>query len=547
MRASSFTLLTAILLSACGSSDPQLTPGVCAPGAPALERTGSVTEAQARTYQMLPFEVGAGTGRVELLYQWFEHDGPPGTPVTNTTLDLGLWDERGYRTQAAFRGWGGSHQGRIDEGDAPIFVQADSADRGFSPGRVNPGTWFAELGIAAVSPQGADWLVRIECKSASGVRPDDDPVDPAHVASLETRWYHSDFHMHAYHSNPNAPEWDEFVALARAAKLDFLMVTEYVTGRHWETLGALQRANADLLIWPGREVITYFGHVNTHGETFGLYEYRHGFEDVDIGFIQDQAKARGALFQVNHPTSFPPPTFSNFCRGCYFELGDAIDWARVDTIEVLTGPVIANSTDVGAQDTPGAIENPFMQDAINLWEEHLRLGHKIAPVSGSDSKGAESSDADRIRKGYGSSATAVYAAGLSRAALTAALQAGHVYVRTRGVDRSPALEYTATAGAQEGMFGDTLLVGPTDAVTLRVTVTGGANQLLRYLRNGEMFLELPIPTDPFVSELGVTRAPEGEGPLGTFWGIETVQQQAAPDEPATLRTTIGNPIFLKAP
>ena len=34
------------------------------------------------------------------------------------------------------------------------------------------------------------------------------------------------------------------------------MVTEYVTGRHWDTLGAVQRANPDLVIWPGREVIT---------------------------------------------------------------------------------------------------------------------------------------------------------------------------------------------------------------------------------------------------------------------------------------------------
>jgi hypothetical protein len=463
--------------------------------------------------------------------------------VSSTTLDLGLWDERGYRNQAAFRGWGGSRQGRIDQGDPPIYVQADSADRGFSPGAVNPGTWFAELGIAAVSPQGADWRLRIECKAAGGVRPADDPVDPAHVASGATGWYHSDFHMHAFHSNPNAPDWDEFVAMARAAKLDFLMVTEYVTGRHWETLGAVQRANPDLLIWPGREVITYFGHVSTHGETFGLYEYRHGFEDVDIAFIQDQAKARGALFQINHPTVFPPPTFSNFCRGCYFELMDQVDWNRVDTIEVLTTGIRANDSDAGGPGIPGEIEQPFVQTAIDLWEDRLNLGYKVTAVSGSDSKGVEATDADRVREGYGSSATAVYSEGLSRVALTAAIRAGHVYVRTLGVDRSPALEFTATAGAQAGMFGDTLTVGETDLVELRVTITGGAGQVLRYLRNGTTFLEQPIPTDPYVSTLNVTRSPD-EGPLGTFWGIETIREGAVP-EPPTLRTTIGNPIFLK--
>lgn len=539
MRAVSLPFI-AVLLAGCGSSEPLVAPAVCMPGAAPLEFTGSVTQNDARSYRLLPFEVGPGTGRVELAYRWFEHSGPPGTPATSTTLDLGLWDQRGYRHPAAFRGWGGSRQGRIDGNDPPIFVQADSADRGFSPGPIVPGTWFAELGIAAVSPQGADWLVRAECKAAGGARPADDPVDPAHVAAVDMRWYHSDFHMHAYHSNPNAPDWDEFVALARAAKLDFLMVTEYVTGRHWETLGAVQRAHPDLLVWPGREIITYYGHANTHGETFGLYEYRHGFEDVRLAAIQAEAKARGALFQVNHPTIFPPPTFSNFCRGCYFEQDVLqIDWGAVDTIEILTGPVLATGSEIGQPGIPGEIETPFMQSAIDLWESLLAQGHKITAVSGSDSKGTEATDAERIRKGYGSSATAVYSAGLSRAALTAALRAGRAYVRTRGVDRSPALEFVALAGAQEGMFGDTLVVGPADPVTLRVTVTGGAGQLLRFLQNGETVVEVPIPTDPYVHELSVTRSATGEGPLGTFWGIETLDDQS--------RTAIGNPIFLKAP
>lgn len=536
MRAVTPVLL--LLLAGCGSSPSPVRVAGCAPGGPAVEHTGSATQADARTYRMLPFAVGPGTGRIELSYEWTERPGPPGTPVTGTTLDLGLWDEQGYRNQAGFRGWGGSRQGRIDQGQPPIFVQADSADRGFSPGRIAQGTWFAELGIAAVSPQGADWRVRIECKAAAGGRPDDDPVDPAHVASTQARWYHGDFHMHGYHSNPRGPEWEDFIAQARAARLDVLMVTEYVTGRHWETLGAVQRAHPDLLVWPGREIITYYGHVNTHGETFGFHEYRHGFEDIELAAIQDEAKARGALFQVNHPTIFPPPAFSNFCRGCYFELGDVIDWSRVDTIEVLTGPVLATGDDVGAP-VPGQIENPFLQTAIDLWEGLLQQGYKVTAVSGSDSKGVEADEAERRRKGYGSSATAIYAEALSRPAITAALKAGHAYVRTRGVEASPALELAATAGAQQGMFGDTLTVGPTDVVTLRVTVTGGAGQRLRYLRNGETFAEVPIPTDAFTSQLNVTRDPLGEGPLGTFWGVETLDAQT--------RTAIANPVFLKGP
>jgi len=532
------SLILVLLLAACGSSSLP-PPRDCDPRLPAIEITGEVMPADAKSYRMLPFEVSGNTGRVELSYRWTEKAGPPVTPYTSTTLDLGLWDERGYRTQAAFRGWGGSRQGRIDQDDPPIFVQADSADRGFTPGTVRPGLWHADLGIAAVSEQGADYLVRIECRIASGPEPVADPVDAAHVARMAPGWYHGDFHMHAYHSNPNGPDYADFVTAARAVKLDFLMVTEYVTGRHWSELGAVQRANPDLLIWPGREIITYSGHVNTHGETPDLYEYRHGFEDVDIGWIQQQAKDAGALFQVNHPRIFPPPAFASFCRGCYFELDDAIDWAQVDLMEVLTAQVVAKAEDAGAPPTPGTAESPFLQSTIDYWESQLTAGHKITGVSGSDSKGVEDTEEDRIRKGYGSSATAVYASNLSRAALTAALKAGHAYLRLLGVDRSPALEFVAVApDASEGMFGDTLTVGPADAVTLRVTVTGGAGQILRYLQNGETFVEVPITTDPFVNELSVTRAAV-EGPLGTFWGIETLDSQT--------RTTIGNPIFLRGP
>lgn len=526
-------LLLVVVLAACGGSDPLAFAG-CPRASPTLDITGNVGSGDAKTYRALPFEVLAGTRRVEVWYEWIENPGPPGSPASSTTLDLGLWDSRGYRNQDAFRGWGGSRQGRNAE--RPVYVENDIADRGFMPGDILPGTWYVDLGIAAVSTQGAQWAVHVrQCEVAPGLKPAADPVDATHVASGVPGWYHGDFHMHGFHSHPNGPEWTDFIAQSRASRLDFLMVTEYVTGRHWDTLGALQRAHPDLLIWPGREIITYFGHVNTHGETFGFHEYRHGFEDVSIADIQAQARAVGALFQVNHPTIFPPPTFSSFCRGCYFELGDEVDWNGVDTIEILTGPVRATAEDVGG-DFPGQIENPFLQTAIDLWEDHLMQGHRITAVSGSDSKGVEPDETERRRRGYGSSATAVYASALTRAALTEALRAGRAYVRTRGVDGSPALEFEAAEGEQRGTFGATLIVGPTTPVTLTTRVTRGAGQMLRYVRNGEVAVEVPVTATPFVHTFTATRAP-GEGPLGTFWRIETLDSET--------RTAIGNPIFLK--
>ncbi len=535
-----------VLLSACGRSAqtavemPPVEAPVCAPQADALQFSGTVTAADAKTYQMLPFAVAAGTGRIELSYQWTDAGVLPPTPLTATTLDLGLWDQHGYRSAEGFRGWSGSRQGRIDSGQTPVFVEASRAERGYLPGAIEPGVWAAELGIAAVAPEGASWQVRIECKAAAGVTPANDPVDAEHVARGVPGWYHGDFHMHAYHSNPNAPDWDGFIEQARAAQLDFLMVTEYVTGAHWRTLGATQRANPDLLIWPGREIITYFGHATTHGETPGVADYRHGFEDVSLGDIQRRAKAAGALFQVNHPTSFPGPVFANFCRGCEFTLGDQIDWDAVDTIEILNGPVMAAAADLGVP-VPGLqIENPFMSTALSLWDAQLRQGHKITGVSGSDSKGVEPDLVERERRGYGSSVTAVYAESLSLSALTAAIQAGHVYVRTRGVAHSPALEFGATtAGGQSGIFGDALKVAANEPVELQVRVSGGQGQSLHYLRDGRVVAIVPITSDDFVDRREVTRAPSSEGPLGTIWRIETRDLAS--------RTTLGNPVFLQAP
>lgn len=534
------------LLAACGgdsdSAGSTPTPPAaavnCAPGLPALEISGSAAPADAKSYRELPFVVGAGTGRIELSYGWTERSPLPSTPLTATTLDLGLWDQHGYRSAVGFRGWSGSRQGRIDNGQEPVFVEASRAERGYRPGPIRPGTWHADLGIAAVGPGGADWVVKVECKAASGGTPADDPVDRSHVARNAAGWYHGDFHMHGYHSNANAPGDAEFVAQARAAQLDFLMVTEYVTGEHWRRLGAMQRANPDLVIWPGREIITYHGHAMTHGETPGVLEYRHGFEDVTLGEIQRLAKQDDALFQVNHPTTFPGPLFANFCRGCAFELEDAIDWAQVDTIEILNGPLITEASDLGLPlPLPLGIENPFMGTAIDLWERKLAEGYRITGVSGSDSKGVDTED-ERERKGYGSSATAVHASSLSRAALKSAIQAGHAYVRTRGVAHSPALTFEASvADGQHGIFGDTLRVNETEKVTLRSTVSGGAGQTLRYFRNGRLFRSVSINADPFEHELEVTRQAANEGPLGTFWRIETKDSQA--------RTTIGNPVFLK--
>ena len=116
--------------------------------------------------------------------------------------------------------------------------------------------------------------------------------------------------------------------------------------------------------------------------------------------------------------------------------------------------------------------------------------------------------------------------------------ASQVLRTASALSNSTAIE-ASTATGQQGMFGDTLRVAADETVRLRSVVTGGAGQLLSYYRDGRLQRSVPVLSDPFVHELEVRRAPASEGPLGTFWRIETRDLQA--------RTAIGNPIFLKSP
>lgn len=505
-----------------------------APAPPLVEAGGvpatieGVAEPAAEgTYLLIPFEVAPGVSRIDVDYEY--HSRPPAPaddPLLRSAVDLGLWDEGGYRSPTAFRGWSGDRH-------AKVFVQSDLAERGYRPAPVHPGRWHVELGMGAVGPAGTAWRVTVRGSAPRvGPPPGVDRVDAAHVADPAPGWYHGDLHVHGWHSHPGGPGPADLVRHARDADLDFLPVTEYVVGHHWGEYGEVQRANPDMVIWPGREIVTYQGHVHCLGETPGFIEYRHGFEDVTIGDIQRAVRDAGALFGVNHPTTFPGLLFRRYCRGCAFDLGGEIDWNAVDTIEVLTGPPVVDAGDgrMGRELAAAgvAVENPFTSSAVALWESLLNRGHRICAVGGSD---------DKTGGGVGTPATALWASELSRAGLVEAIRSGRAYVRTRGVRRSPALEMVVEGpdGGTGGFGSEVRLDGDRARVRVRVTVTGGAGQCLRIVRNGRPVSMVAVDADPFEHEFLAMRVRD-EGPLGTWYRVETLD--------AVSRTTIGNPVFL---
>jgi hypothetical protein len=484
----------------------------CEPDGPPVVLQGSVGRDRERTYELHPVEVVPGVGRIEVSYGW--------EPADGGTIDLGLWDGDGDRSPAGFRGWSGSRQGR--SADQPVYVEELAAERGYRPGPVEPGLWNLELGYAAVNSDGPlRWTVTVRCLATPAGPPalPAGSVDPAHVARPGPSWFTGDFHMHGRHSSPDGPDWDTFVARARAGGLDFAAVTEYVTNAHWDELGPVQARHPDLLIWPGREIITYFGHAIALGETPSTVEYRHGFGNVTLARIQQDVRGDGALFGIAHPAIREAALPPGFCRGCEFTLDDEIDWDAVDTFEVWTEERFQRDPRTGQ-----SVVNPFNQMAIDEWYALLNQGHRLTAVGGSD---------DKSGAHYGVPATAVYARELSRTALVDAVRGGHAYVRTLGATASPSLEFQATTSyGQTAIFGDRLA---TDSAAATVVVKGGTGQTLRILRNGAEVERLAIPGDEFTHQFVAGRA-DGEGPLGTFWNVETVDHIGP--------TTVGNPIFL---
>ncbi|OWY59919.1 hypothetical protein B7486_71985, partial [cyanobacterium TDX16] len=159
----------------------------CDPGGGPVVLEGEVAPSDAESYLLLPLEVAEGTTRVEVGYEWADVRPPESEDVGNqTVLDLGLWDADGTSGTEAFRGWSGSRQGLTAEGQDPVFVQPDSAERGFVAGPIEPGTWHVELGVGFVAAEGATYEVTVECLDPEVGPPAAlDPVDPEHVARDE--------------------------------------------------------------------------------------------------------------------------------------------------------------------------------------------------------------------------------------------------------------------------------------------------------------------------------------------------------------------------
>jgi hypothetical protein len=459
--------------------------------------TGSFESSLQGSFVRVPFDVPAGTTAVRVKYCFDQPEVP--TPNVRHTLDLGIYDPRG------FRGWGGSSHPDVTLSPEGFSTEAEyvakpkghvpgKTTRGFRPGPTGPGRWFAELGLAAIAGRAlgdADdrvaWRVEVEYASdpAFADRPYRKTRYPTKPKRRRAGWYTGDLHVHAEHSAlGDATMRETFGYAFGKAKLDFITLTDYVTDSAWGEIGRYKTGRH--LVGRSSEVITYRGHTNN--QLSGRYvDYRTGpvYElNADGGMTLQRAaqpasrilrdvRRAGGFTQINHPTIFPSanPLFALLCRGCPWDYSAAeTNYELVDAIEVNTGP-----------QKIGDAPNPFTSTAIDFYEQALAKGARAAAIGVSDSHNAGRTTSPS-QSPVGTGATVVRAKELSEKGLRCAVEAGHTYAKIGGSSGAD-LRFTGRVPGtrKRAIFGDS---ARGKSMKLAAKATGGG--VLQLLRDGSV-------------------------------------------------------------
>jgi hypothetical protein len=443
----------------------------------------------ASDYCLLPFAVPAGTQRIEVRYT-FDRD-------VGNILDLGMFDPRGadFMQAEGFRGWSGSDRDHV-------ILTAASATPGYLPGPLMPGIWQVILGLYKIAPGGCAYRVDIALADVPGELPG--PPLPEERPTVRRRsgpaWFKGDWQSHTYHSDGGATV-AELGEVARRRGLDFVAVTDHNTVSHHPYLRAHNDPN--LLLIPGQEVTTYYGHANVWGLDRWL-DFRCR-SDADIARVIAEVHRRGLLFSVNHPKPDGPA----------WEYGSDLP---VDCMEVWQGLWPAGN-----------------EASLALWERLLRQGRRIVAVGGSDKHQESLGGSPRNPWLLGQPTTFVYAEALTSEAILAGVRAGHVFISADVA--MPRLFLTASLGDRTAMMGDQL-AGHEPAV-VRCQVTEGRGTMLRLVGAQGQLSWQPISDDDVTMELSVNlaeqqyvRAEVRSGPFGSG---------ELPGEPTAL--ALSNPIF----
>lgn len=415
-----------------------------------VELTGEITGAQHQSYFEIPFMVPAGTHRISVDFQYTGKE-------ERATLDLGVADPERFRGQSG----GNKSHFTIGEMDAtPSYL----------PGAIPAGRWRLLIAVPNIRPQTVSHyraLVRFNAL-------DEDSSFTLHPLATGTRWYRGDLHMHTAHSDGGCPSQSGktvpcpvfFTAQAAATRgLDFIAITDHNSVSQYNAMRELQPYFDKLLLIPGREMTTFWGHFNIFGVT-EFVDYRaSAATGLDINGILRDVRAKGGIASINHADA---PT-GEACMGCGWTPPAPVDPTLLAGVEVINGGRV-------------------MLSSADFWDAQLAHGARLSALAGSDNHNAliETGQPGSI----GWVTTAVEADELSVPAILNGIRQGRTFVDlTASHDKIVDLE--ATSATAKARMGESLTVAKETPLQITVHVRASPMSRVHLFLDGHEIAALP--------------------------------------------------------
>ena len=247
----------------------------------------------ASPYFQVPFDVPAGTTRIEVRYAYEKSE--------DCVIDLGVGDSRlvDFPSEKGLRGWSGGARDWF-------FIGCDAATPGYQPGEIQSGTWWVLLGLYRLPADPVEVAIEI------GFSDEERgffhaPFRPA-PARRAPGWYCGDLHCHTFHSDAKgAPQ--QLHETARREGVNFLAVTDHNTTTQ-QAAYFDQASSPDLVFVQAYEFTTERGHANIFGAR-EVFDFRVS-SDADVLAMVRRIRNSGALFSINHdkptiPWQYPVP------------------------------------------------------------------------------------------------------------------------------------------------------------------------------------------------------------------------------------------------
>ncbi|WP_213806630.1 CehA/McbA family metallohydrolase [Granulicella sp. dw_53] len=408
---------------------------------PSLVLEGDVTPDQNRTHFFVPFKVPVGVHRITVDFSYTHRE-------EKTTLNIGIHDPNGFRGQS------GSNKDHFTIGPG-------DATASYIPGSIPPGEWKLLISVSSIRPNITSHY-RAEIRFNSPLEDSSFTLTPL---DTHARWFRGDLHMHTAHSDGSCPNQSGvrvpcplFLTAQAAANrgLDFIAISDHNSLAHYAEMRELQPYFSKMLLIPGREMTTFYGHFNAFGIT-QYVDYRvaeKGGRTIDQ--VVADILAQGGIVSINHPMS---PTDER-CRGCGWTPPTPTDLSKFAGVEVVNA-------------------NRVMD---RFWDEQIAQGHRLTAIGGSDNH--SSPYGDDIPTAIGHPTTAVMAQDLSVASILAGIRAGHVFIDLAG-SRNRLLEIEAHTSKTSAHMGDTLRAENGEQVELTIHVAGCNGSQLKMFVDGK--------------------------------------------------------------